>query len=173
MRGSELRSLKPSSFELGENPTLTLEARHTKNRRAVVIQLTDHDLVRRLRDHLAHKLPTAQAFNLPEKAARMLRKDLARAGIPDRDKRGRVIDFHALRKTFVTDVVLANPNPKLAQKLARHASMDLTMNVYAEVRPEDERVCPGALAEPIRLARNCQGCPQAREPIAGFFVGSW
>jgi hypothetical protein len=73
----------------------------------------------------------------PKKAAQMLREDLAVAGIPYRDESGHVCDFHALRHSFVTLLERSGVSPKLAQELARHSDMRLTMNVYTHTRRED------------------------------------
>jgi hypothetical protein len=90
-----------------------------------------------------------------EKAAKMIRKDLEAARSAwiaevaddeaereDReaslflmysDDEGCVADFHSLRHTFVTMLVQSGVAPKLAQSLARHSSITLTMDRYAHV----------------------------------------
>ncbi len=60
----------------------------------------------------------------------MMQKDLERVGIPYIDERGHYADFHALRKTFITNLARAGVSPKNAQILARHSDINLTMNVY-------------------------------------------
>lgn len=47
--------------------------------------------------------------------------------------------FHALRHTFATRIMEANVHPKVAQELLGHASVDITMNVYSHVLPEQKR----------------------------------
>ncbi|MFW5690732.1 MAG: tyrosine-type recombinase/integrase, partial [Planctomycetota bacterium] len=49
------------------------------------------------------------------------------------DDRGRVVDFHALRHTFISNLARAGVHPRNAQALARHSTIDLTMNVYTHV----------------------------------------
>ena len=44
---------------------------------------------------------------------------------------GPVLDFHALRHTFVTNPVRECVHPKVAQQLARHSTITLTMDRYA------------------------------------------
>ena len=68
----------------------------------------------------------------------MLRKDLERAGIQYRDKQGRVADFHGLRKTFITNLSRYGVSPKLAQVLARHSDINLTLNTYTSVELEEQ-----------------------------------
>ena len=65
------------------------------------------------------------------KAAPMLRGDLEAAGVAYRDAAGGVLDFHALRHTFITNVVASGANVKDAQALARHSSAALTLDRYA------------------------------------------
>ena len=47
-----------------------------------------------------------------------------------RDESGRVVDFHALRHTFVTNLVRGGAHPKVVQDLARHSTITLTMDRY-------------------------------------------
>jgi len=63
----------------------------------------------------------------------MIRAHLKRAGIPYEDERGRVVDFHALRMTFITNLSLAGVSPQAAQRLARHSDINLTMNTYTQI----------------------------------------
>src|SRR5260370_4865456 len=60
----------------------------------------------------------------------MLRIDLDAAGIAYRDEEGRVADFHALRHSYITLLSRSGVSPKVAQELARHSDIRLTMNVY-------------------------------------------
>ena len=59
-------------------------------------------------------------------------RDLAAAGIPKRDERGRTIDVHALRHTFGTHLSRAGVPPRVAQAAMRHSSIDLTMNICTD-----------------------------------------
>ncbi len=49
------------------------------------------------------------------------------------DDAGRVADFHSLRHTFISNLVAGGVHPKLAQQLARHSSITLTMDRYSHV----------------------------------------
>jgi integrase len=60
-------------------------------------------------------------------SARTLRADLEAAGIAAEDDEGRVVDFHALRTTFVSSLAVAGVRPRVAQALTRHSSVELTM----------------------------------------------
>ncbi len=43
------------------------------------------------------------------------------------------VRFHDLRHTFVTRCCMLNINPKVIQRLARHSTFGVTMDVYAAV----------------------------------------
>jgi integrase len=64
---------------------------------------------------------------------RTLMADLLRAGIEHQDKLGRVVHFHAFRKTFQTLGVRSGVNQRAAQELLGHSDPSLTANVYTDV----------------------------------------
>ena len=104
-RASELASLVPESFVLDSNPPLVVvEAASTKNSKTAN-QPIRPELANLLRPWIADKPPGRPVFKIPEKTAQMLRADLESAGIDYQDASGRVLDFHALRHTFITMVV--------------------------------------------------------------------
>lgn len=70
----------------------------------------------------------------------MLRSDLKRAGIAYRDEQGRYVDFHALRHTFITQLVRSGVHPAKPNELARHSTITLTMDVYSHVETDELRV---------------------------------
>ena len=53
------------------------------------------------------------------------------------DQAGRVFDFHALRHQFISNLASAGVHPKVAQQLARHSTIDLTMNRYTHLAVAD------------------------------------
>lgn len=57
------------------------------------------------------------------------------AGIPKHTSRGK-IDFHACRVAYVSLIIEIGATAKEAQTLARHATPDLTMNIYGRAREE-------------------------------------
>ena len=67
----------------------------------------------------------------------MIRLDLEAANICYQDPQGRVADFHALRHTFITNLARAGVHPRHAQALARHSTLDLTMNTYTHLNLHD------------------------------------
>ena len=98
------------------------------------------DTAKAIKAHLSGKLPTATAFGMPHitNTASMLKDDLKAAKIPYTDDSGRDVDFHALRHTFITNLSRAGVHPTVAQKLARHSSIELTMKYYTHVLHESE-----------------------------------
>jgi len=120
-----------SSFDF-ENCTITVEAGYSKNRRQSTIQLRK-ETAAIFANFLAGKLPTVQVFNVPDKTAKMLRADLADAGIAYVDEAGRFADFHSLRHTTGSLLAASGAHPKVAQSLMRHSDINLTMSRYTHI----------------------------------------
>ncbi len=149
LRAGELRALSIHNLDL-LNDGLILEPRWTKNRKQG-FQPLPGDLVRKLkrfaqsgaavklydrhygRKDCKLKIPEHPLLFVPTQTARDMEKDLEAAGIPKYALGGK-LDFHALRIAFVTLVFEAGASPVEAQKLARHATPQLTMNLYARAR---------------------------------------
>ncbi len=68
-----------------------------------------------------------------ERAAEMLRNDLRAAGIDYQDDARRFFDFHAMRGQFISLLAARGPHPKVAQALARHSTITLTMDYYTHL----------------------------------------
>jgi integrase len=138
-RAGELASLEPGSFALdGEPPTATVKASYSKNRRTSCQPLPP-DVALALRGYLDGKPAGVPVWpgNWADDAADMLRIDLEAAGIPFADAEGRVCDFHALRHSYITLLQRSGVHPKVAQELARHSDIRLTMNVYTHAHLHD------------------------------------
>ncbi len=82
--------------------------------------------------------PVNPLLYVPQNSATMLKKDLEAAGIPSMTPKGK-LDFHALRTAYINFVLDSGANVKTAQELARHATPDMTMNVYGRARDEKMR----------------------------------
>ena len=135
LRWSELASLKRRSFDLkAKPPSVTVEASHSKHRRQDTLPLRK-ETARALEEYLADKLPLADALPMPKGkvGAKMLREDLAVAEVPYRDAGGRVVDFHALRHSFITNLANSGVHPSTAQRLARHSDVNLTLSRYTHM----------------------------------------
>jgi integrase len=132
LRLNELAVLTPADFRLDDaKPSVVLAAKHTKNRREARQYLPRH-AAERLRTYLAGK-PVgrplwghARNFFAGRRAARTLRLDLAAAGIPSSTPAGR-IDFHAIRASYITGLVVAGVPLPFVQRAARHSDPRLTM----------------------------------------------
>ena len=135
-RLNELRSLTPASFALDATPpTVTVEAGYSKRRRRDVQPLPP-SLAKGLKPWLAEKPAGRPVFGTLPRAAEMLKVDLGTAEIKEMPEG--VVDFHALRHTYISRLVRSGVNIKLAQELARHSSPILTLGRYAHVDMSDK-----------------------------------
>ncbi len=145
LRVGELRSLRVADFH-GE--ALHLAAKGAKSGQAAVIRLRS-DLQRELTKWVRGKSGDAALIDLPVKLSRRFNGDLAAAAIGKVDSRGRYLDVHSLRHTFCTALAIAGVPPRVAQKLMRHSSIRLTMQVYTDVGQLDD----AAALESVGLLR--------------------
>ena len=132
LRWSELKSLTRASFDLdGDIPTVTVGAAYSKHRRDDMLPLRPATAAA-LSEYFGAMLPMAEAFPMPQEAvgAKILRVDLEAAGIPYEDDSGRVADCHAFRHTFITNLANSGVHPSVAQHLARHSDVNLTLSRY-------------------------------------------
>jgi site-specific recombinase XerC len=135
LRRKELQSLTPQSFDFTKTPpTVTVCAADSKRRRIDTLPLPD-DAAKAIQDYIDGR-PVREkiwAGSWWEKSAKMLRQDLADAGISPIDEQGRVIDFHGQRTTFITGLARAGVSVSTAQKLARHSDVNLTLGTYTRL----------------------------------------
>ncbi len=134
-RAGELRSLTPAHFDLiSKQPTVTVEAGYSKRRRSDTQPLRV-DLAAELLDWLSAKPANQPVWpgTWHNDAAQMIRQDLDAAGLSYTDDSGKVFDFHALRHQYVSNLVAAGIHPKVAQQLARHSTIGLTMDRYTHL----------------------------------------
>jgi integrase len=61
---------------------------------------------------------------------------------------GLFADFHSMRHLFITSLERAGIRPKMAQILARHSDIRLTLGVYTHVELHDQTAAIGALPGP-------------------------
>jgi len=147
LRAGEIRGLKVLSFDFeSKHPTVHVEPSDTKGKKPADLVLMDAT-VELLKEFFSDREATDKAFSMPHTAntAVMLRADLKTADIEYRDDAGRDVDFHALRHTFITNLALAGVHPAVAQKLARHSSIELTMKYYTHVLHTSEVAAIDAL----------------------------
>jgi len=157
LRKGELASLAVGQLVLDADPPfLVLNAADEKNRKGSTIALRA-DLAADLRQWLGGKAKAGQGeavglgghvlrlpaagptlppdtpiFTVPAGLVRILDRDLALAGIPKRDERGRTVDVHAMRHTFGTLLSKGGVTPRTTQAAMRHSDVNLTMNTYTD-----------------------------------------
>jgi integrase len=125
LRYSEIATIKPESFDW-EAPNVTVDAAYTKNGETATLTLP-RDLADDLAAFVAPLPAGIPIFPLPvNKGAKMLRRDLARAGIVYEDASGLFFDFHSLRCQTATLADQAGISPRVVQKIMRHSSLELT-----------------------------------------------
>jgi integrase len=155
LRANELGSLTPESFNLaGDPPTVTVRAAYSKHRREDVQPLR-RDVALLLCGYLEGK-PKGRAVwpgGWSDNAAEMLRADLEAAGIPYQDAQGRYFDFHGTRHTFISRLASGGVHPKVAQILARHSTITLTMDYYTHLGIHDQTAALEKLPAPPPLPR--------------------
>lgn len=180
LRASELASLAVGSFHLNAvHPHVRLLAGYAKNE-TQTDQPLPAELVGILRDYLAGKPSNRPVWEgtWVERSARMFQKDLeaareawlgdagadaaerlrreASSFLSYRDSAGLVADFHALRHTFITLLARSGVSPKMAQSLARHSDINLTMGRYTHVGLHDLSAALEALP-PLSPAKKAEG----------------
>lgn len=187
LRRGEIASLTPVSFDLsGEPPTVSVEAAYSKRRRNDVVPLR-RDLAAMVSDWLAARGQLSSAKLFPTGLARtaeMLRWDMYCARLQwigrsitpeERDLREqsdflvpkqadhRLVDFHSLRVTFVTNLARLRVPVRTIQALARHSTISLTMNVYAFSDLSDQELAVEGLAPipSVELPKNTSSRCQA------------
>ena len=138
LRKRELASLTPADFDFeSPMPTVTVAAGYSKHRRTDIQPLRE-DVAAELQDWLSGHPCDKRCFpgSWPDRAAEMLRGDLRQARVDYEDEAGRVFDFHSLRHHFITNLARSGVHPSVAMKLARHSTIDLTMDNYTHVELE-------------------------------------
>lgn len=163
-RKNEAQSLLWSDLHLGPRPFVLIRAENTKDRdkRAVPLKPQLADILSAELDELKAMSSERGHVFTPFPSDDALHADLKRAGIERKDAAGRVVHFHAFRKTFQTWGAASGVGQRAAQELLGHSDPSLTANVYTDVaglalhdevaklpwvddtQPDThERVCPG------------------------------
>jgi integrase len=140
-RRGELRDMRVYHLSLeGPKPKVHLPKELTKNGKDANIPLR-LDFAEELRSRIEEsKLTSAdRVFTVPSRIALVMRKDLELAGIAYRDDRGRVADFHSLRKCMATHLNKEGVPIVTAKELLRHGTVELTAGVYNDEESHDLR----------------------------------
>jgi integrase len=143
LRAAELASLKWGQFDFNPSESsVKVLAAYSKHRRDDTQPLPSY-VAQQFQDWQTEIGACADdvVFATFNKAvgAKMLQKDLAATGILYRDDAGRVADFHSLRHTYISNLTKSGISPKVAQCLARHSTITLTMDTYTHVASQSER----------------------------------
>lgn len=160
LRANELRLLRMAKLRLVDPPFgVTAACTASKNHKEEFVPFA-RPVAEFIHSHLCGKLPAALALRVPppHHESECIKFYLKLAGIPDcveRVEKGhkireRNLNFHSLRRTFVTRLA-RNPRlpPKIVQVLARHSKIDLTMNVYAQITKEQGQLASEATVEAV------------------------
>jgi integrase len=152
LRANELRNLTVEHLDVARGG-LHLDAAWTKNRKpgfqplpaSLVARLVasagaakamyENSYARGSSNLAMSAIPANPLLHVPSHTARSLDYDLKAAGIPKITPAGK-LDFHAVRLAYINLVIEGGVSVKEAQALARHATPELTMNVYGRTRDE-------------------------------------
>ena len=133
LRRHELNRLTWGHFHLdAPQPFVELPATITKNHKSDRLPLRPEVVAALVKNRPENSMAFEWVFRGKVPAPVKLRRDLAVAGIPVVDERGRRIDVHALRTTFGTMLSVAGVAPRVAMELMRHSDLKLTMRIYTD-----------------------------------------
>ena len=173
LRANELRNLTLEHLDL-ERCGLHLDGEWTKNRKPG-FQPLPASLAERLhafaesgeparlyakfysRQGTKLKAPKNPLFYVPSHTARDLDIDLEAAGIPKHAPGGK-LDFHACRVAYINFVIESGVTVKEAQVLARHATPEMTLNVYGRTQEERLSQAVEKVAENLTPSKNRATC---------------
>lgn len=155
LRASELASLRCSSFAFeGARAKVKIQAKSTKNKKFALCPLPQY-ITEKLSKYLSTKKPNEfvwpGSWAEERKGGVLFKRDAKNAGLTILDEDGESIDFHALRTSFITSLARSGVFPAVAQRLARHSTITLTMNTYTKLDDEDLREAVEQLPSPFEL----------------------
>ncbi|MFQ5507369.1 MAG: tyrosine-type recombinase/integrase [Planctomycetota bacterium] len=82
-------------------------------------------------------------------------KDLKHAEIPREDAQGRVLDIHSFRYTCAVIYFLKTRDPKMVQKILRHKTLAMTMDIYANLGLDDYDDADELVPDPCAVGTPC------------------
>lgn len=132
-RANECASLTDASFDLAA-PSLTVQSKDTRRTDRIDTVPLNPELVPVVRRRIEAAGEGGRIFTLPDHPAETLRRDCEAAGIKSDS-----VSFHGLRHTFVTILARAGVHPTIAQKLARHRDIAMTLGYYTHWATDDEK----------------------------------
>ncbi|MCZ7648135.1 MAG: tyrosine-type recombinase/integrase [Planctomycetota bacterium] len=134
-RQGELRALKVRNLD-AFGPSLSLDAKHTKNRKAASQPIPPElatDLKRWIQATGRNANDALLSLSDKKTAWENFERDRKRAGIPKSipGEKGRAT-FHSLRVSYVQSVVNSGADLKTIMELARHSVAQMTLETYAK-----------------------------------------
>lgn len=132
-RYTELMSLTKADFDL-TRATVTIRGEFAKNKKTATNSISPElaDELRAWFNEIPDGMPVFKRC-ADKKGAKMLRLDLAAAGIACKDAGGKVADFHSLRHTAITRFILSGHSWTEAVEYARHSDPKLTRKRYGHL----------------------------------------
>ncbi len=144
LRASSIRKTRVCDLCLdGEECYVSLPPTAMKSKRAFLQRLRA-DLVEELQAWIAEtgRTDTDKVFDVPTppQISKTLKKDLAFAGVPYTDVKGRYFDFHSFRKCKGSFLRQAKVDPSVSMNQLGHSDIKMTMQVYndEELLPQDD-----------------------------------
>ena len=121
-----------------EAGTITLDAEDAKTGKGACLPLHAIALEELRKMRAARPDDTPESFVFPWKLHdRVWYGDLKAAGVPAKGSCGRSASIHGLRKAFAYALVRSGCDVNVARRLLQHATLEMTLQVYDEVRQED------------------------------------
>ncbi len=151
-RRNELATVTPESFVMDApgGPVLTVPTDASKRDKPESIPL-QLEVAAFFAEYISKLPPGKPLFPIAgSRTADWIRADMKAAGL-DVPTGKVIVDFHSLRQNFVTSLILAGVVPKVIQQLARHSTMNLTMNTYGKIADPHERAAVEKLATPLAV----------------------
>lgn len=111
--------------------SVTVPASIAKNRKSGLLALNEITAAE-LRAFFGDAAPFAKPFATCIPRVRTIKRDLVAAGIPFLDALDRRADFHSLRGTHGTALVLSGADPRVVMEAMRHSDLKLTMKTYMD-----------------------------------------
>jgi len=153
LRRGEIRRLRWCDVDF-QRARITVPASSAKSRRDQTVEVHANLLAALQVARPKDAAPTATVIPAAQfPTIRTFWADLERARIPRQDDEGRVVDFHALRTTFISLLASSGAHPRVAQALARHASIETTMGTYTDLALLDLRGTVEKLPLPTLTSR--------------------
>jgi integrase len=131
LRRNEIKTLTWRDLHLDdETPFFVVKVANAKNRTAQPLPLLPELVPTLKRWRALSGGPADPVFARTLPRVRDMARDLAAAGVVQKDAEGRLVDFHALRHTFNTFLQCNGVGLRIAQQLMRHSDPKLTGKVY-------------------------------------------